>query len=35
METRKKILIGVGAVLIGQTLCESESISDKFKELFG
>ncbi len=27
--------IGVGAVLIGQTLCESEVIEDKFKELFG
>ncbi len=27
--------IGVSAVLIGQTLCESESIEDKFAELFG
>lgn len=26
--------IGVGAVLIGQTLCESESIEQKFNELF-
>ena len=27
--------IGVGAVLIGQTLCESPDIEAKFKELFG
>ena len=27
--------IGIGAVLIGETLCKSESIEDKFKELFG
>jgi len=27
--------MGVRAVLIGQTLCESPSIEDKFKELFG
>ena len=26
---------GARAVLIGQTLCESESIEDKFAELFG
>ena len=31
----KMISIGASAVLIGQTLCESESIEDKFKELFG
>jgi len=34
-DVRKLIAIGVGAVLIGQTLCESPSIEDKFKELFG
>lgn len=27
--------VGVGAVLIGETLCKSKSIEDKFKELFG
>ena len=27
--------VGVSAVLIGQTLCESSSIEEKFKELFG
>ena len=27
--------VGVGACLIGQTLCESEIIEDKFHELFG
>ena len=27
--------VGVRAVLIGQTLCESPSIEDKFRELFG
>ena len=27
--------VGVSAVLVGQTLCESQSIEDKFKELFG
>lgn len=27
--------VGVGAVLIGETLCGSESIEDKFEELFG
>ena len=26
---------GVGAVLVGQSLCESESIEEKFRELFG
>lgn len=34
-DVEKLIEIGVGAVLIGQTLCQSESIQDKFKELFG
>lgn len=32
---QKLIEAGVGGVLIGQTLCESESIESKFKELFG
>jgi indole-3-glycerol phosphate synthase len=27
--------VGVRAVLIGETLCRSESIESKFKELFG
>jgi indole-3-glycerol phosphate synthase len=31
----KLISVGVRAVLIGQTLCESPSIEEKFKELFG
>lgn len=34
-DVEKLIDIGVGAVLIGQTLCQSETIEDKFKELFG
>ncbi len=33
-DVEKLIDIGVGAVLIGQTLCQSESIEQKFKELF-
>jgi indole-3-glycerol phosphate synthase len=33
VEKLKKI--GVGAVLIGETLCKSESIEQKFEELFG
>ncbi|MHC4124645.1 MAG: indole-3-glycerol phosphate synthase TrpC, partial [Planctomycetota bacterium] len=33
IEKLKKI--GVAAVLIGQTLCESERIEDRFRELFG
>lgn len=33
VEKLKKI--GVGAVLIGETLCRSKSIEDKFEELFG
>jgi indole-3-glycerol phosphate synthase len=33
-DVEKLIQIGVGGVLIGQTLCESESIEDKFNELF-
>ncbi len=31
----KLIITGVGAVLIGQTLCASANIEDKFIELFG
>jgi indole-3-glycerol phosphate synthase len=31
----KLIRVGVGAVLIGQTLCASENIERKFSELFG
>jgi indole-3-glycerol phosphate synthase len=27
--------VGVRAVLVGQTLCESRTIEEKFKELFG
>ena len=34
-DVEKLIRVGVGAVLIGQTLCESEKIEDKFTELFG
>ncbi|MBN1125363.1 MAG: indole-3-glycerol phosphate synthase TrpC [Sedimentisphaerales bacterium] len=34
-DVEKLIRVGVDAVLIGQTLCESESIEDKFRELFG
>lgn len=34
-DVEKLISVGVGAVLIGQTLCESEIIEDKFVELFG
>jgi indole-3-glycerol phosphate synthase len=33
-DVEKLIRVGVGGVLIGQTLCESESIEDKFHELF-
>lgn len=33
-DVEKLIRIGVGGVLIGQTLCESERIEDKFAELF-
>ena len=33
-DVEKMIHLGVGAILIGQTLCESESIEEKFKELF-
>lgn len=33
-DVEKLIRIGVGGVLIGQTLCESPSIEDKFNELF-
>jgi indole-3-glycerol phosphate synthase len=34
-DVEKLISVGVGAVLIGQTLCESENIQAKFEELFG
>ncbi len=34
-DIEKLKLVGVRAVLIGQTLCESQSIEDKFRELFG
>ena len=34
-DVEKLISVGVRAVLIGQTLCESPSIDDKFRELFG
>ncbi len=34
-DVEKLIRVGVGGVLIGQTLCESERIEDKFGELFG
>lgn len=33
-DVRKLVHIGVGAVLIGETLCASYSIEDKFRELF-
>lgn len=33
-DVEKLMQVGVGGVLIGQTLCESESIKDKFNELF-
>jgi len=33
-DVEKLIQVGVGGVLIGQTLCESECIEDKFSELF-
>ncbi len=34
-DVEKLISIGVGAVLIGQTLCENPDIEQKFHELFG
>jgi indole-3-glycerol phosphate synthase len=34
-DVEKLISVGVNACLIGQTLCESEVIESKFKELFG
>jgi indole-3-glycerol phosphate synthase len=34
-DVEKLISVGVSAVLIGQTLCASPSIEEKFKELFG
>lgn len=33
-DVEKMIRLGIGGVLIGQTLCESESIENKFNELF-
>jgi len=33
-DVRKLVNVGVGAVLIGETLCASYSIEDKFRELF-
>ena len=34
-DVEKCIKIGVGSVLVGETLCRSESIEEKFVELFG
>jgi indole-3-glycerol phosphate synthase len=34
-DVEKLIKVGVGAVLIGETLCRSESITARFEELFG
>ena len=34
-DVEKLINTGIGAVLIGQTLCASRSIEEKFRELFG
>ncbi|HSV26615.1 MAG TPA: indole-3-glycerol phosphate synthase TrpC [Sedimentisphaerales bacterium] len=34
-DVQKLTGLGIGAVLIGETLCRSESISAKFQELFG
>jgi indole-3-glycerol phosphate synthase len=34
-DVEKLRLIGVGAVLVGQVLCESDDIEKKFEELFG
>jgi indole-3-glycerol phosphate synthase len=34
-DVEKLIDIGIGAVLIGETLCRSQSITAKFEELFG
>jgi indole-3-glycerol phosphate synthase len=34
-DIERLIKVGVGAVLIGETLCRSESITAKFEELFG
>ncbi len=33
-DVRKLVNVGVGAILIGETLCASYSIEDKFRELF-
>ncbi|MBW8034968.1 MAG: indole-3-glycerol phosphate synthase TrpC [Planctomycetes bacterium] len=34
-DVEKMIKVGVGAVLIGETLCKSENIAEKFNQLFG
>jgi indole-3-glycerol phosphate synthase len=34
-DVEKLKAVGIGAVLVGQTLCESADIENKFKELFG
>lgn len=34
-DVEKCIQIGVGSILIGETLCRADSIEDKFEELFG
>lgn len=34
-DVKKLKSVGIRAVLVGQTLCESPSIEDKFNELFG
>ena len=34
-DVEKLISVGISAVLIGQTLCESVDIQEKFGELFG
>jgi len=34
-DVEKLVAVGVGAVLIGQTLCAADCIEEKFRELFG
>lgn len=34
-DVEKMIKVGVGAILIGETLCKSENIAEKFHQLFG
>jgi indole-3-glycerol phosphate synthase len=34
-DVEKLKAVGIGAVLVGQTLCESDDIEKKFEELFG